>query len=285
MLRSSAHISGESAMPTLLARRIAISAVACCMGFASTLPCVAQGKRWIVILVGLPGQPAYEQKYEDVTAAWRKTFEEWGIPATQIIRPAAPLTAEKTQLALADVAAKATAEDSFWLLTLGHGDHDGRHARFHVQGKDPTEEDWPRWLADIQCKEQVVWLTHASSGWLVKPLSKTGRVIIAATEAAAEENETEFPYALAKVWQSPAKDCDANGDGRVSLAELFPRVVAAVNDRFNADKRIPTEHAQLDDNGDGKGSEELPTAEATTPAIVAKDGALAATLILPWPMK
>jgi hypothetical protein len=154
-----------------------------------------------------------------------------------------------------------------------------------MQGRDPTEEDWPRWLADVKCREQVVWFTHSSSGWLVKPLSKPGRVIIAATEAAPEENETEFPYALAKVWQAPAKDCDANGDGRVSLAELFPRVVAAVNERFAADKRLPTEHAQLDDNGDGKGSEELAVETSAETTIAKQDGALAAQVILPWPVK
>lgn len=271
-------------MPTPLARWLSCCAAACCLlsGFASPAP--AQGKRWVVILVGLPGQPAYEQKYEDVAAAWRKTFEQdWGIPPAQIIRPAAPLTAEKIRQAIAGVAAQAAAEDSCWLLTVGHGDYDGRHARFHVQGKDPTEEDWPRWLADLKCREQVIWLTHSSSGWLVKPLSKPGRVIIAATEAATEENETEFPYALAKVWQGPAKDSDANGDGRVSLAELFPRVVAAVNEQFATDKRLPTEHAQLDDNGDGKGSEALTTADAVSAA--GKDGAHAATIILPWAIK
>jgi hypothetical protein len=277
-------------MPKIFSKGIRLLALSCLVSIATSSLVFAQGKHWIVILVGLPGQPAYEQKYTDVAAFWQKTFEqEWKIPAEQIVKPVSPLTSEKIQQALSDVATKAGPNDSFWLLTVGHGDYDGKHARFHVQAKDPTEEDWPRWLADIKCREQVVVFTHSSSGWLVKPLSKTGRAIIAATEAAPEENETEFPYALAKVWQGKAKDCDANGDGRVSLAELFPRVVVAVNERFAADNRIPTEHAQLDDNGDGKGSEELAPAEAATaPANAAnknKDGALAATIILPWPVK
>jgi hypothetical protein len=262
-------------MPRNFARWLLLFALSMVTLFSDGATVSAEGKRWVVILVGLGGDPVYDQKYADVSAAWQKTFEQqWGIPAEQIIRPAAPLTAEKIRQTLAEVATQAAAEDSFWLLTLGHGDHDGRHARFHVPGRDPTEEDWPRWLVDVKCREQVIWLTHSSSGWLIKPLSKPGRVIVSATEAAEEENETEFPYALAKVWQSPAKHCDANGDGRVSLAELFPHVVAAVNERFKADERVPTEHAQLDDNGDGKASEELNPAKT--------DGALAETIILPW---
>jgi hypothetical protein len=253
--------------------------------FMGTSPYAAIAQnRYVVILVGLGGEADYDKKYAEVADAWQKFFQdEAKIPAEQIIRPALPLTTAAIEKTIAEVAAKAKANDSFWLLTLGHGDHDGRHARFHVSGRDPTEEDWPRWLADVKCKEQVVWLTHSSSGWLLKPLSKLGRVVITATEAAEEVNETEFPYALAKVWQSPAKDSDADGDGRVSLAELFPRVVAATNERFAADKRLPTEHAQLDDNGDGRGSEKLPKSDDKE--TVAKDGALARTILLPWPVK
>ncbi len=252
----------------------------CCAGLAFVsnvqTSASAQEKRWVVIFVGLAGDAAYEKKYGDVAAAWEQWFQtELSVPAEQIIRPKLPLTAETMQRSLAELATKLQPADSFWLLTLGHGDHDGQHARFHVAGRDPTEADWPRWLTDIKCREQVLWLTHSSAGWLVKPLSKSGRVIIAATEAADEVNETEFPYALSKVLQGPAKDCDANADGKVSLAELFPKVVAATNERFTADKRVPTEHAQLDDDGDGRGSEEL----------TGKDGALSRTIFIPWLVK
>jgi hypothetical protein len=46
---------------------------------------------------------------------------------------------------------------------------------------------------------------------------------------------------------------------------------------------LPTEHAHLDDNGDGRGSEELPKTDDKDAA--AKDGALARTIIIPWQVK
>jgi hypothetical protein len=247
----------------------------------------AAGSRWVVILVGIPGDAGYEQKYKETADNWERSFsQDWKIPAGQIIRPKTPLTAASIEPTLADLAKKLQPEDSLWLLTLGHGDHDGNQARFHVSGRDPTGEDWPRWLADFHCREQVLWLTHSSSGWLVKPLSKPGRVVIAATEAAEEINETEFPQALAKVLQSPPKDVDVNSDGQVSLAELFTISVKETNARFAADKRIATEHAQLDDDGDGRGSE---TISANDPAEdvpkTKQDGAVARTIIVPWPTK
>lgn len=252
-------------------------------------PAAAAAERWVVILVGLGGDADYDKKYAEVTDRWQRSFqEEWKIPADHLIRPPSPLTAANIEQTLGDLAKKVQPDDSFWLLTLGHGDYDGQHARFHVSGRDPIETDWPRWLADVKCREQVLWLTHSASGWLVKPLSKPGRVVIAATEAAAEVNETEFPYALAKVLAGPAKDSDADGDGQVSLAELFPKVVAATNERFTMDKRLPTEHAQLDDDGDGRGSEELQspnTDDAAAKNAKSKDGALSRTILLPWPVK
>lgn len=240
-------------------------------------------RTWVVILVGLGGEPEYDKKYRDVADAWEKWFTgELKIPAAQLLRPQSPLSAAVIEKTIAEVAAQATPEDSFWLLTLGHGDHDGRRARFHVLGRDPTEEDWPRWLANVKCSEQVIWLTHSSSGWLVKPLSKPGRVVIAATQAEAEVNATEFPYALAQVMAAPAKNCDADSDGKVSLAELFVHVVAVTNERFVADKRIPTEHAQLDDSGDGRGSETLAPTDAKDNNT---DGVLSRTIFLGWMVK
>ena len=246
----------------------------------------AAGSRWVVILVGIPGEPSYEQKYKDTADAWVKSFvDDWKVPTEQIIRPQTPLTAASIEQTLGELAKKLQPEDSFWLLTLGHGDHDGSQSRFHVSGRDPTGEDWPRWFADVRCREQVIWFTHSSSGWLVKPVSKPGRVVIAATEAADEVNETEFPHALAQVLQSPTKDSDADSDGQVSLAEFFTATVKATNGRFASDKRIPTEHAHLDDDGDGKGSESLPAAAQTNDPPTKQDGAVAHTIVLPWPTK
>lgn len=270
---------------------LSLAILSCLLTTRATVSAQDRGveKRWVVILVGIGGDAEYDLKYRHVANAWQKWFqEELHIPAAQLIRPPTPLTSAVIEKTLSDVAKQVGADDSCWLLTLGHGDHDGRHARFHVSGRDPTEADWPRWLADVKCREQVIWLTHSSSGWLLKPLSKPGRVIIAATEAADELNETEFPYALAKVWQQPAKNCDADSDGRVSLAELFPHVVVATNERFAMDKRLPTEHAQLDDNGDGRGSEELALPNTKDPEAndaQAKDGAFSGTIFLPWTVK
>jgi hypothetical protein len=258
-----------------------------------------EGRRWAVILVGIPGDDAHAALFRKTADAWQEWLtESLQFPAGQVLRlPAelgdkqaetgtteAALTAEAIRTTFADLNKKLGPDDTLWVFTLGHGNYDGKHAWFHVAGRDPSDEDFGRWLSDVRCREQVIWLTHANSGWFVKPLSKPGRIVIAATAADDESNETEFPQALATVISRPLKALDAHQDGRLSVAELFLMVVQEVGNRFNSDKRLPTEHAQLDDDGDGKGSEDItPKAKSDDDAVapvnpttvVAHDGDLA----------
>jgi len=271
----------------------------------SATPNTRAGQRWAVILVGIPGDDAHAALFRKTADAWQKWLtESLQFPAEQVLRlPAAtadqaaektdspaPLTAERIRTIFAELSEKLGADDTLWVFTLGHGNYDGKHAWFHVAGRDPSNEDFGRWLAELRCREQVLWLTHANSGWFVKPLSKPDRIVIAATAADDESNEAEFPLALATVLAKPAKSLDADQDGRLSVAELFTAVVKEVANRFQSDKRLPTEHAQLDDDGDGKGSEDVtpptkpenPNAAANTPAVPPpRDGDLARKTFIP----
>ena len=98
-------------------------------------------------------------------------------------------------------------------------------------------------------------ITSSASGFFLKPLSTPGRVAISATEADQEVNETLFPHALVEVLSAPPPEADRDKDGALSVFELYLAVVADVTRRYVEDELIPTEHAQLDDNGDGRGSE------------------------------
>lgn len=245
------------------------------------------GRRWAVILVGIPGDDAHAALFRKTADAWQTwLLSSLQLPPEQVLRlpavpsakqaekdPAAlPLTAETIRTTFADLSEKLGPDDSLWVFTLGHGNYDGKHAWFHMAGRDPSNEDFGRWLSEVRCREQVIWLTQACSGWFVKPLSKPGRIVIAATAADDESNETEFPQALAAVIAKPLKLLDADQDGLLSVAELFFAVVQEVADRFKRDKRLPTEHAQFDDDGDGKGSENILSQVKSASDAAAPDG-------------
>lgn len=261
-----------------------IGLVNCNVGHAqSSDQTTSSGTHWAVLLVGIPGDDAHETLFRETVDVWQTWLKEsMSIPAKQIRRwpekDAPPMTTESIRSGLAELNKLLKPEDSLWLFMLGHGNYDGKQAWFHVAGKDPSADDFGRWLGELKCREQVLWLTQQNSGWFVKPLSRPGRIVIAATAADDESNETEFPHALATVLRSPIEKLDADEDGKVSVAELFAATTREVTRRFQSDKRLPTEHAQLDDNGDGQGTEDLfpkPADDGNTKPNAKIDGALA----------
>ena len=77
-----------------------------------------------------------------------------------------------------------------------------------------------------------------------------------ATAADAETNESQFQWHLARVLHDPppAADLDRDQDGRITLLDLYLLIVRRVMTEYRDCKLIPTEHALLDDNGDGRGA-------------------------------
>ncbi len=53
----------------------------------------------------------------------------------------------------------------------------------------------------------------------------------------------------------PPEGIDRDKDGKLSVFELYLAVVSSVMQRYADAEDLPTEHAQLDDNGDGRGTE------------------------------
>jgi hypothetical protein len=117
----------------------------------------------------------------------------------------------------------------------------------------------------------VVFVNASSaSGDFARVLSGRNRVVVTATKSATERNETTFARHFAAALSAPG--ADVNKDGRVTVLEAFDYARREVARAYEQDNRLLTEHAQLDDDGDGAATGE--------PGPRARDGALAATLAL-----
>jgi len=260
-------------------------------------------ERRALIVVGVPGDQEHEVLFQSILAAWQTWLTEClqfqGENITVLsgrdtaADGRAPSTKDNVRASVERLLEETGPKDALWVFFLGHANYDGRRAWLHLPGPDMNDMEWADLFAGIQCRQQVFWLTNTCSGWFLKPLSREGRIVITATEADKEFNETEFPAALATVAALSEKEIDTSGDGRVSLAELFVAVSREVETRFASDERAPTEHAQLDDDGDGRGTEagELagpsstqPPAEGV-PASLRRDGDTAAGIVVPWRAK
>lgn len=263
-----------------------------------------------LVIIGLPGDAAHQQEFSDMAADLQRELTARGIDRDnlQILGNGSPQPANTAptnlpnndkvaiEQAASAFVARLEPEDSFWLILIGHADHDGEHARFHIPGSDLRAIDYADLFENLKCDQQVFWLTMSSSGWFTEQLSRENRIVITSTTRDAEPNETEFPAAFIEALATPNSEMDRNNDGEADLLELFARTHALVEAAYNADNRAPTEHATLDDDGDGRGTEwkeifeaQQRIASATSdegvivPAAQTSklDGKLASTLVLP----
>jgi hypothetical protein len=182
-----------------------------------------------------------------------------------------PATREAVAAAVADVKKSLQPEDGLWVICLGHGYHDGKQAWWNLPGPDINATEFGKLFSDITCREQVFIMTFSLSGYFVAPLARRDRVVIAATEADAEPNETTFPTVFAKILTDgldPAEH-DVDKDGKLTLFDLYVVVAKEIAQNYATAEQVATEHAQLDDDGDGVGHEVqnayLPEEQGGTP--------------------
>jgi hypothetical protein len=77
-------------------------------------------------------------------------------------------------------------------------------------------------------------------------------VILTATRSGSEKNFTRFGRFFAEALSDPGSDLDK--DGQTSVLEAFLGASARVAEFYKTEGRLATEHALLDDNGDGLGT-------------------------------
>lgn len=231
--------------------------------------------RWLILCCGLPGDDEHRERLtgacEKIIAAAQPVL---GVDPNRLrvlagdeamresLDGAADeigvCTRESVAEAIAGLAGDAHTNDGCWIILLGHSHLYDTQSSFNVLGPDFDQAEFARWAEPLACREQVFWLTMPISGFWIKPLAGDGRVIISATEADLEFTGTEMPYALADVLSGDAthqKLDDVDGDAGLSLLDLYLATCLEVDGRFRALERLQTEHAQLEDNGDGRGSE------------------------------
>lgn len=227
-------------------------------------------RRHALVLCGHPGDAAHAKSFaETVGKLGEGLTRTVGIPPERqhvlfgteqpkdLPGATGPATKEAVAAAVAAVKKDLRPDDGLWVVCLGHGHHDGRQAYWCLPGPDLSAAEFGKLFADVNCKEQVFVMTSSLSGYFVAPLAKRDRVVIAATEADAETNETTFPAVFAKLLASGLDpvEHDFDKDGKLTLFDLYVAAAKEVAQNYAAAEQVATEHAQLDDDGDGVGHE------------------------------
>lgn len=177
--------------------------------------------------------------------------------------------------AVRDLARTSEPGDVVALVLLGHGTARGDRALFNLPGRDLSAGELAAALDGLAGRTVVVVAAAPASAPFIEALSGEDRVVITATATAAENQHTRFGGHF--IDALAAEGADADKDGRVSLLEAFQYATGEVARAFESEGLLRTEHAMLDDNGDGTGSRD--------PGDGAADGSLAARVHLAAPAR
>ena len=143
-------------------------------------------------------------------------------------------TRENLTRTLAALKSRLTAQDTLLVVLIGHGTYDGTAAKFNLVGPDMDSKEWNAAL-DGHPARLVFVNTTSSSFQFVPALAGKNRIIIAATDSAAQKYATMFPQYFIEALEQVAKS-DNDKNGRLSVWEAFTYAGQAVKQALRAER-------------------------------------------------
>lgn len=215
--------------------------------------------KFAVIIDGAGGEPAYAKQFEQWTTELQTALSSrYNFGDRQlIVLPHA--TAEDVKRTFNQLKSQLQPNNVLFVFLIGHGSFDGKEAKFNLVGPDLSAGEYNALLSALPTTRIVVFNMASASGEFVKSLSAKGRIVITATRSGQESNATRFAgYFIAAL---NATDADTDQDGHVSVLEAFVYANRLTADFYTRAGRLATEHALLEDNGDGVGHEKAEAGE------------------------
>ena len=246
--------------------------------------------KFALVVAGVGGEEGYTRKFTgQATRLYEALVNELGFAAKNITLlteaasgagpedgaresdapPARRATAEEVRKAFDSIKSGANADSFVLVVLIGHGSFDNQQAKFNLIGPDLAAKDYAQLLGSLPNKRTVFVDCSSSSGEFVKALSAQGRIVLTATRSGSEQNATVFADHFTAGLLDGAADTDKNG--RVSVLEAFNYASKLTADWYKQKNRLATEHALLDDNGDGTGHEEATGGDGAVAKVVYLD--------------
>jgi hypothetical protein len=203
----------------------------------------------LLVVVGAPGEQTYRETFAQSVQDWLAACRS----ANKTVRviEASPDETNQIQQLREALSQQGASEQELWLVLIGHGTFDGKEAKFNLAGPDISAQELATLAAPIR-RPLVLLNTASASAPFINALSSTNRIIVTATKSGHEENYARFGTYLARAIVNLEADLDK--DGQVSVLEAFLMASRNVEDFYLSEKRLATEHALIEDNGDGKGT-------------------------------
>ena len=220
--------------------------------------------KFVLIIDGPGGEAAYAQQFEEWTGQLRTALtEKFGFESKNIEvlseKGEARATAEEVKKTFATLKSQLDPNNVLFVFLIGHGSFDGKEAKFNLVGPDLSASEYNVMLSALPTRRVVVFNMASASGEFIKPLTAKGRIVITATRNGQETNATRFAGFFISALN--ATDADTDQDGHTSVLEAFVYANRLTEDFYKRAGRLATEHALIDDNGDGVGHDKLEAGE------------------------
>lgn len=216
----------------------------------------------VLVVTGLGGAPEYSEQFRteaeslldalDRRLGVRETVAWLAEDEALSPRVAGRATLEAVEREVLAMANRAGPSDVALILLLGHGSGRGEESRFSLPGPDLSGEALSMWLHAFPTQTVAVVNAASASGGFVPAVAGERRIVVTATRSARERERTHFGGFFVDAFALDEADVDK--DERVSLLEAFRYATGEVRRRYERDNEMLTEHALLDDDGDGEGS-------------------------------
>jgi hypothetical protein len=234
----------------LSSRLVIVAALSICA-------CAAHAATYYLTVAGLGGEPDYEQRFGMWAGEIEGVLKGSGGDAKIETLKGASATRAQVRSALENIAHEAKPQDALVVMLIGHGTFDGFDYKINLPGPDLSGVELASLLDRIPAKRQLIVNMTSASGGALDALRKENRVVITATKTGTEHNATVFPRFWVEALRDPAADTDKNET--ISALEAFHYAQHKIQEYYESQKRLATEHAMLEDTG------KAPIARATPP--------------------
>lgn len=204
-----------------------------------------------IVVIGASGADQYESTFAEWADRWIAAATKAGHHIFVIGRGEGSADqSDRQRLRDAINDAGKTTGVELWLVMIGHGTFDRREARFNLRGPDVSARELADWLKPVDRPMAIINSASASAPFMTA-LASPKRVVIASTKSGSEQNFARFGDYMSQAIADPTADLDK--DNQTSLWEAFLKAARRTAEFYSTDGRLLTEHAVLDDTGDGQG--------------------------------
>ena len=141
-----------------------------------------------------------------------------------------------------------------FIFIAGHANGHDEDAFFHLRGTDVSYKTMMEWIGSIPAKQMILVVAASQGEAWIKKLGKPGRIIIVGNGL---QKFDFIPVTFLRLFPSmfsPLAPVEKDkAPVQISLKDVFLKTQKGVQDWYRVNELMPTEVAEIDADGDGKG--------------------------------